>query len=117
MITAVQTKQRFKTDPRWWKVALMDFVDDFRRAKDLKAVKEPIVCDDEQKDAVLAAVIETLCRESGLNAPSWVGKVPACREPYFVAGMDGLKAMAIAQSPAHFRVRKVFVLENFLDRV
>ena len=28
MITAVNTKLRFNEDPRWWKIALMDFVDE-----------------------------------------------------------------------------------------
>jgi hypothetical protein len=30
MITAVETKQRFREDPKYWEIALMDFVDDFR---------------------------------------------------------------------------------------
>jgi hypothetical protein len=117
MITAVQTKERFQVDPRWWKVALMDFVDDFRRNKDPKAVADSFCLGDEQKDAVLAGAIETLCVELGIEIPDWLGLVPACRQPYFVAGLEGLKALALVQSPAHFRVRKVFVLDNFLSRV
>jgi hypothetical protein len=43
--------------------------------------------------------------------------VPACRKPWFVAGMENLKAIAVAESPLRFRIRKIFVLENFLSRV
>lgn len=37
--------------------------------------------------------------------------------PWFVAGMENLKAIALAESPLRFRLRKIFVLENFLSRV
>ncbi len=117
MITAVETKHRFCEDPKWWKVALYDFVDDFRRRRDLRAVAEPFVTDDEQRDAVLAGVIETLCDELSLVAPDWLAKVPACSSPYFMSGFENLKAAAIVQSPVRMRLRKVFVLENFLHRV
>jgi hypothetical protein len=103
--------------PRWWKVALMDFVDDFRRNPNLLAIAEPFVSGDDQKDALLASVIETLCDEARLSIPEWVQQVPACRKPFFVSGLENLKALALAESPIHFRIRKVFVLENFLQRV
>ena len=117
MITAVETKARFKEDPRWWKIPLMDFVDDFRYYKDVSAIREPFPLDDEKRDAVLASVIETLCDETGLQVPEWLDDVPACRDPYFMAGMENLKAFAIVESPLRFRIRKIFVLENFLTRV
>ena len=117
MITAVETKARFKEDPRWWKIPLMDFVDDFRRQKDVAAVKQPFSLDNERQDAVLASVIETLCDEMNLEVPDWLAAVPPCREPYFMAGMESLKAIAIVESPLRFRIRKIFVMENFLSRV
>jgi len=117
MITAALTKTRFVNDPQWWKIALMDFVDDFRRTKDPLAVAENFELNDERKDAVLAAVIETLCDEMEIAVPEWLEDIPACREPYFVAELENLKATAIAESPARFRIRKVFVLDNFLVRV
>jgi hypothetical protein len=117
MITAVETKHRFKQDPRWWKVALFDFVDDFRSHPNAAAIAEPFELDDEARDATLAGVIETLCDERSLKVPEWVSNIPACREPFFVSGSEVLKAAAIVQSPVRFRLRKVFVMENFLHRV
>lgn len=117
MITAAETKLRMKQDPRWWKIALMDFVDDFRYYKDPAAIVEPFVINDEKLDATLAGVIETLCDEMSLPIPHWLEQVPSCREPYFISGMESLKATAIVESPVRFRLRKVFVLENFLSRV
>ena len=34
MNTAAETKTRIDEDPKWWKIPLMEFVDDFRRHKD-----------------------------------------------------------------------------------
>lgn len=116
MITAANTKFRFKDEPRWWMVALLEFVDDFRRTRDPAAISEPFILDDERQDAVLAGVIESLCDEMQISIPSWVDGVPACREPYFVSGLEDLKATAIVESPVRFRIRKVFVMENFLSR-
>ena len=104
-------------DPQWWKIALMDFVDDFRKHKDLKAIKDPFLLSDEKLDAVLASAAESLCDELDLPIPAWLRKVPACSEPFFVAGLENLKATALVESPIRFRIRKVFVLENFLYRV
>jgi hypothetical protein len=43
--------------------------------------------------------------------------VPGLEEPWFVTGIENLKAMAIVESPVFFRRRLIFVLENFLSRV
>jgi hypothetical protein len=43
--------------------------------------------------------------------------VPAPHDPWFVSGMESLKAIALVESPLPFRLRKIFVLENFLSRV
>lgn len=104
-------------DPRWWKIPLLDFVDDFRYHKDLSAIADPFVLNDERKDAVLASVIETLCDELGFSIPQWLAKVPSCREPYFMSGYESLKAISLVETPVRFRLRKVFVTENVLHRV
>ena len=117
MITARETKLRMNDDPRWWKIALMDFVDDFRYHRDPEAIEESFDLGDEEKDAVLAATIETLCDELKIPIPEWLRDVPACREPRFLSKMDSIKAFSLAESPVHFRVRKVFVCDNFLFRV
>lgn len=116
MITAYETRERMNEDSQWWKLALMDFVDDFCRRKDPKAIDKPFSRGDERIDAVLAGVIESLCDEFNLPIPAWLDGVPACKEPFFVSGLEDLKALAIVESPLRFRIRKVFVLENFLSR-
>lgn len=117
MITIAETRKRMDQDPQWWQIPLMDFVDDFRRNKDPEAVREPFGQGDEKMDAVLASVAESICDELKLPVPEWLNAVPACTEPYFVSGLENLKATAIVESPLRFRIRKVFVLENFLYRV
>lgn len=117
MITAVQTKQEMERDPKWWKIPLMDFVDDFRYHRDPAAIIEPFELNDERQDAVLASVIETLCDEIGVPVPDWLATVPACRDPYFMSGMESLKAISLVETPVRFRLRKVFVMENVLHRV
>ena len=117
MITAKETKRRFHEDRKWWKVPLFDFVDDFRRRRDPAAIQDPFEPDDEYLDATLAGVIETLCDETGIAIPKWVREIPSCSSPFFLSGSEVLKASAIVQSPTRFRLRKVFVMENFLHRV
>lgn len=117
MITAKETKQRMTDDPRWWKVALMDLVDDFRYHKDPQAIAEPFELGDEKKDAVLAGTIETLCDELGIPIPGWLADVPASSEPVFLSRVEAMKTFCLVESPVHFRIRKVFVAENFLSRV
>lgn len=117
MITAIETKQRMLDQPRWWKIALMDFVDDFRYHRDPTAVSLPFQLGDEEKDAVLAGAIETLCDEMEIPIPTWLSDVPACRQPQFLSKIEAMKTFGLAESPVHFRVRKVFVCDNFLHRV
>ena len=117
MITIRQAKKNIDKNKRYWQVQFMDFVDDFRRNKDLKAVEKPFALTDRRFDALLASTIEYLCDEMRLEAPAWVWAVPSLKEPWFLSGMESLKAIAIVESPVFFRRRKIFVLENFLYRV
>ena len=116
MITLLETKDRVNADPTNWLVALMDFVDDFRYHKDPRAVAEPFALTDRRLDAVLASTAEALCDELGIAAPDWLAEVPAAPEPYFVGGLENLKAISLVECPWRVRIRKVFVLENFLSR-
>jgi hypothetical protein len=95
----------------------MDFVDDFRYTKNPSLIAEPIQPADQPIDALLASTAEYLCDEMGLEVPAWLADVPACRTPWFVSGMENLKAIALVESPLRFRIRKIFVLQNFLSRV
>jgi hypothetical protein len=112
-----EAKRQIESDPKNWAVYLMDFVDDFRYYKDFSAITEPLPLTHEKWDALLASTVEYLCEEIGVEAPEWLQKVPACKIPWFVSGMENLKAIALVESPLQFRRRKIFVLENFLSRV
>ncbi len=117
MLTIKKVKQEFILDFENWTIILMNFVDDFRYYKDPEMVKEPFDLDNERVDALLASTVEYLCDEMQMDSPPWVEDVPPCRDPWFVADMESLKAIAIVESPLYFRRRKIFVLENFLERV
>lgn len=116
MITLRETKERIESDPQNWTVHLMDFVDDFRYRADPAALSAPFQTSHEKWDALLAATAAALCDELRLSLPTWVEEIPACREPWFVSGIDSLRAIALVESPLPFRLRKIFVLENFLAR-
>ncbi len=111
-----ETREKMEMDKGNAILHLMEFVDDFRRERDLTALARPFPLSDEKWDALAAATAEELCGEMGLEAPAWLSNVPACRDPWFVAGLESLKAIALVESPLPFRLRKVFVLENFLSR-
>ena len=117
MHTLKETRQKIEGDPQWWCIHLMNFVDDFRYHKTLRAVSEPFELSDVRMDALLASTTEALCDELSLVPPAWLEKIPACDEPWFVGDLQRLKAISIVESPLRFRMRKIFVLENFLNRV
>ncbi len=117
MITLREVREQINADPKHWRIYLMDFVDDFRYYKDPLALFNPFALAGDKWDALLASTAEALCDEMGIDVPEWLEGVPACVEPYFVSGMEDLKAIAIVESPLRFRIRKIFVLENFLSRV
>lgn len=117
MLTLKQTKEEIASAPDFWKIALMNFVDDFRYHKNTEAIAEPITLSEKKIDALLASTAESLCDEMNLEIPKWLNEISACDEPYFVAGLENLKATTLVQSPLRFRIRKIFVLENFLSRV
>ncbi len=116
MITLRETKELVDADPDNWALHLMNFVDDFRRSRDRRALEEPFEIRHDRTGALLASTAESLCDEMNLDVPEWLSRVPAAAEPYFVSGLENLKAISLVESPLRFRLRKIFVLENFLTR-
>ncbi len=105
-------------DPDSWEIPFLDFVDDFRYCRDLSLLlPEPLEPAHPRFDALLASTVEALCAELRLKTPDWVWEIAALKEPWFVSGIENLKALAIVESPVFFRRRNIFVLENFLSRV
>jgi transcriptional regulator with XRE-family HTH domain len=103
---------------RRWKLHLASFIDAFRRSPDPRLVEDPPDRDLAPRlRALLTSTAEALCDRHRIPAPDWCRGIPAVGEPWFVAGMESLKAIALVESPPHFRKRNVFVLENFLERV
>lgn len=100
-----------------WKGHLFDFVDAFRRSPSSALVEAAPPAETDARVLVLAAAaVECLCAEARLRPPWWCAGVPGLPEPWFVAGMESLKASALVESPAAFRRRNVFVFANFLER-
>lgn len=117
MKSIIEVKNQIRQEPEYWQIPFMDFVDDFRRYKDISAIDTPYKMDGDKMDALSVEVIEYLCHEQDLEVPNWIFSVPACQHPWFVAGIENLKAIALVESPLEFRIRKIFVLENFLYRI
>lgn len=116
-MTPSETKAKMLQDPEHWFIPFMEFVDEFRRDTNHDVLLPPLTPDNERFDALIASTIEYLCNEGKTEPPQWVYTIPGCRNPWFVSGMENLKAITIVESPVWFRTRKIFVLENFLSRV
>lgn len=99
-----------------WRTRLFDFVDAFRVAEDPAHLIADAPCGSSRIQGLVAATVEVLCAERGIALPGWCAAVPALSEPWFVAGVENLKASALVESPVHFRRRNIFVLGNFLAR-
>ena len=80
-------------------------------------IAESFELSNDKIDALLPWTVEYLCDELNIEMPEWLSEVPCCDEPFFVSGIENLKATALVESHLRFRIRKVFVLENFLSRV
>jgi len=100
-----------------WKTHLFDFVDAFRSTRNRALMQQaPVVELDMRLRALCASVTEALCAEIAMQPPAWCAGIPALDTPWFVSGIENLKAMALVESPVWFRARNIFVLGNFLER-
>jgi hypothetical protein len=105
------------------KYLLADFIDEFNRADMVKrqqmVKKFPFKkITDKKYAAYIAAAVEELCFINNMDIPEWVfDKKYRLKEPFFVGGLESLKAFLIAESPVSFRRRNIFVSENVLKRV
>ena len=101
-----------------WKIHFMNFVDDFRRTPSYKLVEAPPDTKLDIKLYTLASsIVIYLCREQNIQIPEWARLCPSLWPPWFVAEIENLKPLALIESPGAFRVKNIFVLKNFLDRV
>lgn len=100
-----------------------EFLDEFALRGDdssrTSAIAEPPVpIGDRRHDAYLGALAEHLAVVHGLDRPGWSVEAGRFLDRFwFVSEVPGFRAVAIAQAPAAFRRRGVFVPERSLHRV
>ncbi len=101
-----------------WKIHFMDFVDEFRRTRDVRLILlAPVSSLDTKLRALLASITCVLCNEADIDVPTWAGREYFLERPWFVSEMQSLKAMALLESNPEFRRNNIFIHENFLKRV
>jgi hypothetical protein len=100
-------------------LALSEFLDEFYThpdARQLMIAGEPRTIG-QFEDAWLGAVGEHLARRWNLEIPTWVDQPHRFLDrPFFAGGLEGLKAILLAESPLAFRKRQIFVEAEPLRR-
>lgn len=103
--------------------AVADFLDEFalRDSQDSRAqaiAERPAPTADPRHDAYLGAIAEHLAAVYDLQRPAWSIESDRFLDRFwFVSDVPGFRAIAIAQAPAAFRRRGVFIPERSLHRV
>lgn len=103
--------------------AAREFLDEFALRGDdgLRAAAiadRPQPTGDRRYDAYLGALAEHLAAAHALDRPAWsVEPARFLDRFWFVSDVPGFRAISIAQAPAAFRRRGVFVPERSLHRV
>lgn len=103
--------------------AVRDFLDEFALRSDDSLRSEAIAARPESTgesryDAYLAALAEHLAAIHDLERPAWsVEPTRFLSRFWFVSEVPGFRAVSIAQAPAAFRRRGVFIPERSLHRV
>ena len=106
-----------------FRLAVRDFLDEFAlrpdgQAREQAIAERPEPTGDARHDAYLGALAEHLAAVHGLDRPAWSIEGDRFLDRFwFVSGVPGFRALAIAQAPAAFRRRGVFVPERSLHRV
>jgi hypothetical protein len=103
---------------RW----IYQFIDDFRASR--RAAKRELIANEPEHtgslrlDAYLAAVAEYLSNEASLPAPEWVENADRFLKRWWIeSDVPSARPTAVAQSPAAFRRRGIFIAERALERV
>jgi hypothetical protein len=99
-------------------VPFFDAVDEVRRRKSFASLEALLKANQRRRErALLNATARKLAAELHLQVPMWAENPLPLKQPFFVSGMENLKASALIESPPDFRMNNIFVLENFLSRV
>jgi hypothetical protein len=103
--------------------AAREFLDEFALRPDPQSraaaiVEKQVLTGDPRHDAYLGALAEHLAAVHGLERPAWSVEPSRFLDRFwFVSDVRGFRAISIAQAPAAFRRRGVFVPERSLHRV
>ena len=111
------------TDRKIFHLHVADFIDEFRRSGSCAMlVEEPrrlssVYQGGEVADAYVAAVAVSLAREIHEPPPAWAwNETRKLRRPWFAWPGPALRATLLAESPAPFRERNLFVSANVMAR-
>lgn len=102
--------------------AVREFLDEFavRGSDELRAAAldaSPRSTGDPRADAYLGALAEHLAATGGLSRPAWAIQPSRFLDAFwFPSPVPGFRALAIAQSPAAFRRRGIFIARGSLER-
>ena len=100
-----------------WKIYFFNFVDEFRKTMDPRLILlPPIEALDKKLYALLSSIVRYLCNEIHTTPPDWALKRHFLSTPWFLSGMESLKATTILESPLEFRNNNNYVQNNFLNR-
>jgi hypothetical protein len=103
--------------------AVREFLDEFAlrgddRSRSAAIEQRPAPTGDARHDAYLGALAEHIAAVHHLSRPAWSVEPDRFLDRFwFVSDVPGFRAVSIAQAPAAFRRRCVFVPERSLHRV
>jgi len=100
-----------------------EFLDEFAlraddRARAAAIEERPESTGDSRQDAYLGALAEHLAAVHRVARPAWAVEADRFLDSFwFVSDVSGFRAVSIAQAPAAFRRRGIFIPERSLHRV
>jgi hypothetical protein len=99
-------------------VSFFNAVDEVRRTKTFLSLKKLLSKSRRTREkSLINSTARCLANELKLEYPWWARHILYLKEPYFVSGIENLKAAALQESDIEFRKNNIFVLNNFLVRV